>query len=1144
MLGLAVIAWQVGKRVVDIDGYRPRIEAELAKYTGLPVTVEALELAWHPMPCLSAYAVSIGAGDFHAVTSRLDVFPRLWPLLRGRVEIARIEFVEPAVTLPASRDSLEAQWRDLAAHVEAARAEPSTQGPTATEPVKFRIDEVLAESATLRFGIDDAHPIVSTVTASGIGGDYVEFGIEAEVPSAGAHAVGTLRMPSEVGADITGELEISGLQPGTFFELPELAHTDWQAHAELSGKLEGDLAVSIEGSIEPLQPQALGGTFVGLARIEPGGATNAELEVNGEGFEIHSTARLFAEQGSRVRVKKLHVEDAALAALLGAVVRDPLELHARDGAALELRDFELSLAGDPRVTSGVLEAHGVDLRWRESEVAHDLRLEASAADGGIRIAALRGGPIDLHGMITPNRESTSVAVELAGQLALDDALLRALGAPEAIKQVKAVLAIEELSVTLPGPAQDNPPFTVRAHVADGVLQIESDAIAESVSDLDLQLSGDKSALRFEGSAFGTALGAISASAQIEPAVGNARGKVTLADASADFLRDAGDRARVTPALRAYSGEPFAFELVRDAEPPHVRRIRVERVASPRVTAALVLRSDPPEDPLRDLDIAAELPVDALRGFLPEAASASGNGSLRVRRSEGGIGWFAEGDLVDVVAADGDYLEKKAGEALRVRVEGTAGEHWNADKLIFTSEKGTLPLEIGEHGISASALDVDLAAFAFLLVDGGRASGRLRGTFDSHAKSAHLRLEQVALYLTPELGVDEADGTIAIAGDDWGLSDLRLRVGQSAATIDAAVQSAKLKGKVAGERLDLAFAEEVIDQWQALDFPETEPDTSPPITGDLSVAVDVVEYKRAEAQKASAMVRVERDDILVRELAFAVGEGRVTGRVDVRMRDPEPDLLDLELDFANVSRSFLDGLLGEESRGKPGTFTGKLRFAAPLHGEKRAMMADASGSFSAQGVDGTLIGRLGLTTKIITVLRSTEALRMRMPAFQDEGIVFDTVRGDFVMEEGRVEIRTLELDSTSYAMSATGEVNFREDSSRIPIEVNAIRGITSMIERVPVAGDALKIANVRLVVTGSPWDMQVRVASISDQLIGAGLAGPRAVIKRARDALDLMRGGRGAANVAPAPAPESAPEPVPVLVPETPAPAPEPPPPSG
>jgi len=80
-------------------------------------------------------------------------------------------------------------------------------------------------------------------------------------------------------------------------------------------------------------------------------------------------------------------------------------------------------------------------------------------------------------------------------------------------------------------------------------------------------------------------------------------------------------------------------------------------------------------------------------------------------------------------------------------------------------------------------------------------------------------------------------------------------------------------------------------------------------------------------------------------------------------------------------------------------------------------------------------------------------------------------------------------------------------------------VASLMEYVPVAGDALKIVNVRLVATGSPWDMQVRVASISDQLLGAGLAGPKAVIKGMRDVVDLMRrGSGGGAETAPAEAP--------------------------
>jgi hypothetical protein len=585
----------------------------------------------------------------------------------------------------------------------------------------------------------------------------------------------------------------------------------------------------------------------------------------------------------------------------------------------------------------------------------------------------------------------------------------------------------------------------------------------------------------------------------------------------------------SPVLRAYSGTPLTLEVQREAEPPHGVQVRLERAAAPRVSAALTLRAEPANDLLRDLEITADVPAEALRGFLPEAAQVSGTGSLRMLRARGSASFTADADLTAVRLADGDYLEKKAGEVLRVRLDGAAGKSWSAHTLTIAAEHGAIPLELGEHGVSTRRLDVDLEGFSFLLIDGARATGRLTGSFDSATKSVELQLEGVGLWLSPGLGVDAADGTIAIKGHDWGITGLRVRGARSDATFDAAVQQGELRGKLTGARVDADFVRALLEQIHALDFADREPDTSPRISGTLAVALDRVAYRRAEAERFSAAIQFEKDDIHARNVAFAVGEGRVSGRVDVAMRKPQPPLLDLELEFSNLSRSFVDALLNDESRGTPGSWEGRLRFTAPLHADLKAMMPDASGSLVATARDGTLIGRIGLATKIVTVLRSTEALRMRLPAFRDEGLVFDNVRGELVMEQGRLEIRKFELDSTSYALSATGEVNFREDTSRIPIEVDAIRGITSLVERVPLAGDALKIVDVRLVATGSPWDMRVRVASIQDQLIGVGMAGPKAVMNGMRDVMNLMR----AAGVTLSPAPNAEP------LPESPRPAPEP-----
>lgn len=1131
-LAAGAIAWQVAKRAIDVEQYRAPIEAAITEFTGLPVTIGALELAWHPVPCLSAHDVSIGEGDFHAAIARLDVFPRIAALLRLRVEIARISVGEPAVTLPAAPDRLMAEWRRVLEHVEVALGKRALRAEAASSGAKIRIGELVAQDASLHFGEAAAHPIIGSITAIGIGGDQIEIALELEVADTGAHAEGTLRLPSQKEAEVAGELTIAGVRPMIFAPLPELADAEWEVHAGLSGALASELALAVEGSFEPLAPGALGGSFSGQARIAPDGKTRADLAITGEGLEVHGTARLFAGDRSRVRIQSARAHGPALAALLEAINRDPVELRGARGAAIAVRDLGMSIAAAPRLTSGRVTAHGVQLYWRGAPIAPELRLDARVAEGAFQIAELRGGPIDLRGaIIMPDHGARNATLDLSGTIGVDEALLHALGAPPEIRAASGALALEELHAELPAPAEASPHYTMRAQLAGGSLRIESDAYSESISGIDLRLAGDQTALHFGARALGTALGPITANAELDFAMSRAHGTLALEDARADFLRKTDARARFSPLLRAYSGVPIAFEVQRDAEPPHVQRIRFERAGAPRVNAALVLRSEPADDRLRDLDVAADLPAEALIGFLPEAAQASGVGSLRVRRSGGGAAFFAEADLGGLGIATGEFLEKKAGEALTLRVEGVAGKRWQARKLILAAEQGEVAAAIGKDGLSAPDLDIDLAAFSFLLVEGARASGRLRGSFDTATESAKLSLVDVGVWLTPELSVDAADGEVAVAGHDWGVRDLRVRGRESDATLDIAVQSDQLRGRVVGARIDADFVRAFFKQLDALEFPEREPEPSPGTSGNLAIAVDHVFFHRADAEGLSAAVSFEHDDIHVRNLAFRVGEGRVSGRADVTMRKPEPPLLDLELDFSNLSRHFVDALLNDEPRGSPGTWVGKLRFTAPLHDDLKAMMPDGSGSLTATGSDGTLIGRLGLATKIVTVLRSTEALRMRFPALRDEGLVFDRVQGELVMDQGRVEVRTFELDSTSYAISATGEVDFREDSSRIPIEVNAIRGITSLVEYVPVAGDALKIVNVRLVATGSPYDMQVRVASIQDQLIGAGLAGPKAVIKGVRDVVNLMRrAGGGESAPVPVVEPDQEAPPVPTTEP--------------
>jgi hypothetical protein len=228
--------------------------------------------------------------------------------------------------------------------------------------MRFRIDELLAESALLRFGQSAEHPIVTSLSGTGIGGDEIEFALEADVPSTGAHAEGTLRIPAQQGGEVAGELAIHGVQPHAFVALPEIAHGDWQMSAELDGKLGEELALSIDGSFEPLTERAIGGTFTGHARIAPDGQTarRARGRRRGPRAQRHGAAVREGDQ-SRVRVKTLSADGEALSALLAAASCAIRFASVRRGTRRSTCTISSCRSrGPPQIESGVLEAHGLE----------------------------------------------------------------------------------------------------------------------------------------------------------------------------------------------------------------------------------------------------------------------------------------------------------------------------------------------------------------------------------------------------------------------------------------------------------------------------------------------------------------------------------------------------------------------------------------------------------------------------------------------------------------------------------------------------------------------------------------------------------------------------------------------------------------
>jgi hypothetical protein len=388
----------------------------------------------------------------------------------------------------------------------------------------------------------------------------------------------------------------------------------------------------------------------------------------------------------------------------------------------------------------------------------------------------------------------------------------------------------------------------------------------------------------------------------------------------------------------------------------------------------------------------------------------------------------------------------------------------------------------------------------------------------------LALSDVALRFSPEVGIDAIDGAVELIGGDWSVRDLRLRGDATDATLDASLVAGHLRGELRGANLDLDFVRALYDEISAFRAESEDEEAPSPISGDLAVRLDRVGFGRSETTKVRADVAFADGDVAVRDLALDTYEGKVTGRADFEGRGAAPSLLRLDLELAGVRGRFLDDAFFEPKRDIKGRYDATIHFEAPLAGEAQAMMADADGTLDVRGTDGSF-GKLGLATKLITVLRSTEALRAKLPAMQDEGLVFDSAVFEIAMERGVATVKTIDIDSHVYAIDGHGTLDFRTEKSRVPLEVNIIRGLSGVVEWIPVAGNALQILNVRMTASGSPWDLQIGVASFKDQLLGAGRAGMGAVVGDASDALRILRGIGGAKPGAPdaEPAPDAGPE---------------------
>jgi len=106
-------------------------------------------------------------------------------------------------------------------------------------------------------------------------------------------------------------------------------------------------------------------------------------------------------------------------------------------------------------------------------------------------------------------------------------------------------------------------------------------------------------------------------------------------------------------------------------------------------------------------------------------------------------------------------------------------------------------------------------------------------------------------------------------------------------------------------------------------------------------------------------------------------------------------------------------------------------------------------------------QLPILVRLWTAISLQSLLSFSLPQLPREGLPFSSLTGDVVVRHGELTTENLSLIGEAVRLDARGQVNLRQKMLDITTDVIPLRGITSVVEKVPLAGRLLAQSTDRL-----------------------------------------------------------------------------------
>jgi len=807
--------------------------------------------------------------------------------------------------------------------------------------------------------------------------------------------------------------------------------------------LRGNCALH-EGMLRFEELAATGVSLAGTAQADLG-ANALTLALTGE-VDLGAVAPLVALVAPTIQKLDGRVRIASLQAVLGGSL--PLSETATAELALDGVSFTTT---PPEIGPIVIEGASGGLRY---------------AQGKLQLDGLRASGVALSGSVAMEADRYVVDMKASGDLS--SPVFAPVLAKSPISNATGAIAFEKIGITYSPTLGMVGPIVLDGKIDNASATLASPGFRDTISGLSSTFRMENANLLLDVTAQSQTLGAL----RLKGAVDTEK-RAFSGDGAADIDRvvgaftPAGAASDIARALFAgYAGSKFSLSLALPGDDGGDGRLEMSRADAPKASLRATLRRDKNGIAAQAIEAATVVPFAPLAAALPTPATGAGNGSVALS---------IEGERVqvsaDFTAASLElpgYLRKAEGQALTLEARGTRGAtgiQLQMGALVILGQE----FRFVPHGagFASENLDLNLAAIAPLLPNGGAARGRVTGRVQSEPPGASLRLDGLHWSTPQQVMLERVDGGLSFVSGAWGFEQLQVQAFGSDLTLNGSVVGGEWQGNLSGRRLDFNAVEQARLLLGGAGAGASAALDNAAIRGNIKIALDELLFRKATLQNIATTAKLDAESVLFSDLRAGAYGGTVSGEVAILMPKNAPQRTRVDIVYESVDLRILDDLSPNDPRGMYGPASGAIQLTAPS-GEDATPYMGLDGEATLRAVDGSW-GKAGASGRVLAALRATDVAQLELPSLRDRGLSFQTSNARLLMREGVVTIDQFDLQERSHSLTANGIIDFPGDTLDVTIRFQLLENVRNIVGAIPVLKALSEAGGLYIHLTGSPTD---------------------------------------------------------------------------